>query len=155
VARTLDGAAEPWVRFTDLETGARRYADEPVILLDTIGVLRACFGMARIAFVGGTLVPVGGHNPLEPAAEGCAVLFGPHVDHVRETARAMVEAGGARQVADAEDLARALQSLVTDAAGVATMGEHAREFAATRRGAAARQVAILLAALRTAEGARR
>jgi 3-deoxy-D-manno-octulosonic-acid transferase len=154
VARALDDAAGPWVRFSDLETGVRRYADEPVILLDTIGVLRTCFGMARIAFVGGTLVPVGGHNPLEPAADGCAVLFGPHVDHVREMAHALVEAGGARQVADAEDLARALQSLAADAAGMAAMGERAREFAATRRGAAARQVAILLAALGTAEGTR-
>jgi 3-deoxy-D-manno-octulosonic-acid transferase len=63
------------------------------------------YALAAASFVGGSLVPVGGHNLLEPVAAGSPVLFGPHVSHVAETAVALVAAGAGEQVADAEALA--------------------------------------------------
>lgn len=62
--------------------------------MDTLRELAAVYVIADAAFVGGSLMPYGGHNPLEPAACGVPVLFGPHMDHTRKSAELLLESGG-------------------------------------------------------------
>lgn len=85
-------------------------ARHDVVVIDTLGELASIYGVASIAFVGGSLKPFGGHSPLEPAAAGVPVLVGPHTDHFEEPARKLVAAGGARRVTDAVDLAAAVNA---------------------------------------------
>lgn len=87
----------------------------PVLILDTIGELAGCYAMAEVAFIGGSLVPAGGHNPLEPAAAAAPVLFGPHMEDFTEIAAALTSCGGALQVDSAEELALALRQILGDA----------------------------------------
>ena len=88
---------------------------EPDRLIDTLGELPAVYGAATVAFVGGSLEPFGGHSPLEPAAAGAPVLFGPHTDNVAHPARELVSAGGARQVRDATELSAAASAWLANA----------------------------------------
>ena len=80
----------------------------PIILIDTIGELSAIWGLADVAFVGGSLrAGRGGQNMMEPAAYGAWVMFGPHIANFRETVEQLLKQNAARQVADAEELTRA------------------------------------------------
>ena len=101
-AEVLRRAGVPFVRRTSLTAPADRGA---VVLLDTIGELGAVWGLADVAFVGGSLDGRrGGQNMIEPAAYGSAVVFGPHVWNFKEPARRLIECGAARQVKDAAEL---------------------------------------------------
>ncbi len=86
----------------------------PLLILDTIGELAECYAMADAVFIGGSLVPQGGHNPIEPAAVGVPVLFGPHMEDFTEIAAELIECGGARQVASAASLSVALRQIICD-----------------------------------------
>ncbi len=95
---------------------AARMDDEPetdtsVVLVDRLGQLMPCYAAAMVAFVGGSLVPVGGHNLLEPASLGKAVLAGPHLHEQAESATALEQAGGLLKVDDEQELARAVARL--------------------------------------------
>src|SRR6185503_3912101 len=103
-----------------------------------MGEMFLYFGVADVAFVGGSLVPVGGHNVLEPAAAGVPVLFGPHTSHVEEPAQALLQAGAARRVADGADLARTWTSLLGDAGAREAMVKAGRRVLEENRGALAR-----------------
>jgi 3-deoxy-D-manno-octulosonic-acid transferase len=85
-----------------------------IYLADTVGELGLWYRLARVAFVGGSLVPEGGHNPVEPARLGCPVLLGPHLDDVIDLARPLLDAGGALPVADSDGLAAALAACLAD-----------------------------------------
>lgn len=76
-----------------------------VLILDSMGELAELYGLADLAFVGGSLVPLGGHNPLEPAIYGVPVLFGPHVEHFRKAADILIEAQAAVQVKNSQEFA--------------------------------------------------
>ncbi len=118
----------------------------PVVhLLDTIGQLAQIYGVGDVAFVGGTLVPIGGHNLLEPAAHGLPVLFGPHTESCEEIAAALVEAGAGTRGADAEALAMRCKALATDAVERQAMGAAGRALIAAHRGATQRTAAALRA----------
>ncbi len=144
VADLLDATGQAWARFSSLaEIDGPAGRRPTIILLDRIGVLRACFSRACVVFVGGTLVPIGGHNVLEPAVEGCAVVFGPHTEHVDHAAGALIAGGGAVRVTDRDGLDAVLASLVADRDGIATMGRRAAEVAAAQRGALARHLDII------------
>lgn len=105
-----------------------------VHVADTLGELGLFFRLAGVAFIGASLVPRGGHNPLEPARLGCPILFGPHTEHVEALAGALEAAGGAIRVADGATLAEAVtdvlstpgraQSLTRAAAMVAADASH-------------------------------
>lgn len=97
-----------------------------VILLDTRGELVHVYGLGHVGFVGGTLVPVGGHNLLEPAQWGRPVLFGPHIDHCRDSARMLLEAVGAIQVKDRQELRMHLNGLIQDPQKAEAMGSRAQ-----------------------------
>lgn len=100
--------------------------DPSVIVLDTHGELRHLYALARVAFVGGTLVPIGGHNVIEPAVLGKPVIFGPHVQHTSGAAEMLARDGGAIQVLNEEDLARVFETLLSDDDLRISMGEKAR-----------------------------
>jgi 3-deoxy-D-manno-octulosonic-acid transferase len=114
-----------------------------VFLLDSLGELRTFYAAADVAFVGGSLVPTGGHNVLEPAAAGIPVLFGPHMFNFAEVGGRLKASGGAIEVADAGDLAEQTRRLYADPAARARTGRRAKEFVAANRGALQRVVELL------------
>ena len=105
---------------------ARWSGQPPVLLLDTLGELAGLYGGAVAAFVGGTLVPIGGHNVVEPARAGVAVLFGPHVESVATLAARLQSSGGAMRVRDARELEERLAELLADPVRARRMGQAAR-----------------------------
>jgi 3-deoxy-D-manno-octulosonic-acid transferase len=106
-----------------------------VIILDTVGELAALYALAEIVFVGGSLVPIGGHNVLEPAMRGKPVLVGPHMSNFREGAELLQRSGGGLVVKDAPELERELARLLEDRDLARRMGDAAREAFAGRQGA--------------------
>src|SRR5207253_10077269 len=103
VAALIKKAGLPFVRRSDLQQPVTNA--NAVILVDTLGELSAVWGLADVAFVGGSLDGKrGGQNMLEPAAYGCAVCFGPHVWNFRDAADRLLREGGAVQVRDAAGL---------------------------------------------------
>jgi 3-deoxy-D-manno-octulosonic-acid transferase len=100
-----------------------------------------------VAFVGGSLVPVGGHNVLEPASVGVPVLFGPHTEHFREPAAALTEAGGGMTVEDASSLGRTVSRILADEDRRGEMGRRGKRLVEANRGALERSVSLLLQTL--------
>jgi 3-deoxy-D-manno-octulosonic-acid transferase len=109
-----------------------------VLILDTIGELGRIYGIATISFVGGSLTPAGGHNLLEPASFGGPVLFGPHTYNFVQMSQLLIEAGGGRRVQDGEDLFETVKALLSDPEQSNTMGQKAKAFVETSRGALGR-----------------
>lgn len=107
-----------------------------VMLWDTLGELTTAYGAGDMAFVGGSLAPVGGHNPLEPAGLGLPVIFGPHMFNAVESARCLLEGGGAVQVNSADELRTVLQGWMEDHGSRRQAGNRARQAVESRRGAA-------------------
>lgn len=118
-------------------------ADLDVLLVDEMGVLCDWYAAADMAFVGGSLVPVGGHNLLEPAALARPVLTGPHSFNAPDVARCLLEAGGAQEVRGADDLVAALAAWLEDPAEAARCGARAAAAVAAHRGAATRNAALV------------
>ena len=108
-------------------------ADADVLLLDTIGELAGCYAGAQVAFVGGTLVPIGGHNLLEAARCGVPVVVGPNLDTVRRVADRLIAAGAATVVSDAPSFAEAIAAYL-DPARRADAGAAASRVAAEESG---------------------
>lgn len=115
-------------------------ADTDIYLADTLGEMGLFYRLSDIAFVGGSLTEVGGHNPIEPAQLGCAVLHGPDMRNFSEVAEDLAEAGGNWQVRDALGLTRAVDHLLSDP------GMRAHQ-AAAAKDAADRQAGMLEAVL--------
>jgi len=143
VSSLLREAGLPWVR--------RSQAPAPdgtaVILVDTMGELARLYAAGTVVYVGGSLVPIGGHNVLEPAAHGRPVLFGPHMGNFAEMARLFLEQGAGLEVHDAASLAAEAVRLLGDPAEATRMGQAGRLIVGTHRGAAQRTVALLEAVL--------
>jgi 3-deoxy-D-manno-octulosonic-acid transferase len=119
--------------------------DTDVLLLDTIGELASLYAIASSAFVGGSLVPVGGHNLLEPLAAGVPVLYGPYTDHVGEIAAALDRSGAGLRVADADALGRAFANLAQNPDERARRIACGRAFLEANRGAVRRSADLVLA----------
>jgi 3-deoxy-D-manno-octulosonic-acid transferase len=117
--------------------GNAAHADKSVLLLDTIGELAALYGVADAVFIGGSLEPAGGHNPLEPAGFAKVPVFGRSMDNFREIAATLVEAGVAIQVDSPAQLSAAWAELLENAPRSAQMGLAAREIVERNRGATA------------------
>jgi len=116
-------------------TGLPVLAQTQVLLGDTMGELLFLYALADMAFVGGSLVPTGGHNPLEPAALALPVLMGPHVFNFLEISAMLREAGALQQVDDAQGLAGAVQRLVELPQDARRMGEAGRAVVRANQGA--------------------
>lgn len=125
-------------------------ADDQGVLVDTIGHLEAFYGACDVAFVGGSLVPHGGQNMLEPAALGRAVVFGPHVANFRTDVELLLEAGAAVQVRDVAELERTLVDLLRDPARRDELGRRAVELIRANQGATGRTRALIDPLLRHA-----
>jgi 3-deoxy-D-manno-octulosonic-acid transferase len=121
-------------------TAARHSA---VFLLDTIGDLTVTYRFADIVFVGGSLVKKGGHNPIEPAVYGKAVLFGPHMTNFREIRDRFVRDEAAVEVADAQGLEFAMRRFLSSKQERDSLGARARQLIEDNRGAAARTLSFL------------
>lgn len=148
VASLVEAAGWPLVRYGALAAGALPAVTSPaVVLLDAMGPLAACYGLATVVFVGGSLVPVGGHNVLEPARAGRPVLIGPYMGNAGDVVDRLLAAGGARQVGSADELAQALDELLAAPAEAAAMGRRARALAESGQGAVAAHLAVIAAEL--------
>jgi 3-deoxy-D-manno-octulosonic-acid transferase len=119
-------------------------ADTPsIIVLDTMGELGGLYSKANLSFVGGSLVPIGGHDPLEPAAAGCAVCFGPYMENSLSASRQLLESGGAKQVADGRQLGDLIIELSQNRQAAYSMGEKARQTVLKHAGVSRRIVTKL------------
>lgn len=143
VERILKKESISWTRKTSLSVDQDRSSGErkelpEVILLDTMGELMNLYSLGTLVFIGGSLVPVGGHNPIEPLFFKKCVLFGPHMFHFLEISRHLIEAGGAIQVGGKEDLAFHLKRLLSDERARKEVGEKGYQFLQKHRGATER-----------------
>lgn len=128
-------------------TGALPDAETDIYVADTIGELGTLYSLAKVAFVGGSLIARGGQNPVEAIGHGAVVLTGPHWTNFRDFYRALIRHKGVREVASAEELARAAELILADEAELARMRDGARTALASLAGALDRTVAALNALL--------
>jgi 3-deoxy-D-manno-octulosonic-acid transferase len=126
-----------------LSTTRNRPKDVPVMLLDCLGVLATAYAVCDAAFIGGSLVPCGGHNPLEPAMFKKPILFGPHMEDFAEVADLLVARSGACQVEDAKALAENLADLLACPEQAEQMGHRAFGVLEENAGAVERTLTIL------------
>jgi len=143
VEKILRKESLSWIRRTSCSMGQDRSDREPkelpeVVLLDTMGELMSLYSLGTLIFIGGTLVPVGGHNPLEPLFFKRCVLFGPYMFHFSEISRSLIKAGGAIQVGGREDLFFHLKRLLSDERARKEVGEKGYQFLQKHRGATER-----------------
>ena len=114
-----------------------------VVVVDTIGLLDRLYGLADIAFIGGSLVGSGGHNPLEAAAYAVPVLFGPDMTDFKEISRLLLDAGGAIEVKDVEDLVQVIETVLGESGQAALMGRCAYGVFRGNQGAVAQTVQVI------------
>ena len=143
MAALLAGSDTRWHKRSDWigksEDAIRPVLPGEIVLLDTIGELASVYSLAAVAFVGGSLVPAGGHNPLEPAQFGVPIVMGPHYANFRSITDDLREHDAIRIVAK-EDLAEVLIALLRDREAALAMAERARRVFLHQAGATARSV---------------
>ena len=118
--------------------------DVDILLGDTMGELQMFYAAADVAFVGGSLVPVGGHNILEPLAVGTPAVFGPHMDNFAEIAALALERRAATRIEDAAALAPTLARYLQDANHRFAVGEAGQQMVEENKGALERTLALIL-----------
>jgi len=118
-----------------------------VLLLDTVGELSGAYAAADLAFVGGSLVPKGGHNVLEPAWFGVPTVVGPHMENFREIADAFLGAGALLQVEGGPELSALVCRFAESPSAFDEVGRKGRELLAACRGASERNASVVLAAM--------
>ncbi len=118
-------------------------ADSRVFVIDTLGELTRFYACAQVAFVGGSLQPIGGHNLLEPAATGTAILTGPYLHNFTDIAKRLREADAMQIVVSASELASSLQGLFADPAARSRSSANARRLLDQGRGALERTLALI------------
>jgi 3-deoxy-D-manno-octulosonic-acid transferase len=129
------------VRRTELPIDAEPRAD--AVVLDTIGELAQLYQIATVVFVGGSLIPAGGHNILEPALYGKPVVFGPHMQNFGEIAETFLANGAAIQVRTAGEFEETMLSLIGDPVRRARVGAAARALVESNRGARDRTLTVI------------
>ena len=118
-------------------------ADTDVFVIDTLGELMSFYACAQVAFVGGSLQPVGGHNLLEPAAMGTAAVTGPHLHNFAEISRRMLEAGALLVGQDSAGVGQHLRHLLADAKARGAMASAGCALVRNGRGALERTIALV------------
>jgi len=136
----------PFLRCSQLLLNAEPVAGGTVLLLDTIGDLASMYGIAAVAFVGGSMVPKGGHNPLEPAQFAVPVVMGPSFENFRDVVESMRKADAIRIVAP-EKVAETLIAMLRDREDARALGERGRAAFEAQAGATKRTVDALMALL--------
>ncbi|MGC1298438.1 MAG: 3-deoxy-D-manno-octulosonic acid transferase [Alloacidobacterium sp.] len=142
VARLLERSGKPWVRRSQWMDAPTALAGGTVFLLDSIGELASVYSLATVAFVGGSLVPGGGHNPLEAAQFRVPVVIGPHYENFRAIVERL-QAQDAIRIVHPTELRNELTVLFSDEVFAHTIGERAYSVFSSEAGATARAVAAL------------
>lgn len=142
VGRMLTSRGVNWVARTSLDRGGSHLQDGDVLLVDTVGELLKLYAAADVVFVGGSLVPIGGHNVLEAALLKKPVLFGPHMENFHEIARLLIAAGGGKMV-KASTLAAEVAALLADPQARQAMGLAGHDLLQQHAGATQRTVNII------------
>ncbi len=139
--------SEGWkvAKRSDLAVDAEPRVD--IVVLDTIGELATIYQIGTVVFVGGSLVPTGGHNVLEPAVFGKPIVFGPHMQNFLEIADAFVTNGAGVQLTGEQELDEALLSLISDPVRRARLGAAARALVEANRGANEKSIIVLASLL--------
>jgi 3-deoxy-D-manno-octulosonic-acid transferase len=141
VAQWLRAQGLRYIRYSAVGEVAGGAGDEvDVLLVDRFGELLKWYGAADVCFVGGTLIPIGGHNLLEPAVLGKPVVAGPHCSNVSEATLLLTGAGALRQVHNGEELAQVLRQWLSDPSEAARVGGAGAAAVAANRGAAVQAV---------------
>jgi 3-deoxy-D-manno-octulosonic-acid transferase len=143
VAVLVGRAGLSWRRRSELGADSSLLAAGELLIVDTVGELMEFYALSDLVFVGGSLVPTGGHNPLEPASLAKPVLFGPHMTNFREIAALLTGFGGACQVADGAALTEMLRTLLDDPSRRHGMGERGVRFMEENAGATERNLAVI------------
>jgi 3-deoxy-D-manno-octulosonic-acid transferase len=142
VEKVLDREGLSWAKrtaFLSCGDASNRKRERPeVVLLDTMGELVNFYSLGTLIFIGGSLVPVGGHNPIEPLFYRKCVLFGPHMFNFSEISTQLVNAGGAIQIAGKDDLTSRAKDLLSDEGKCREFGEKGYQFLLHHRGATER-----------------
>jgi 3-deoxy-D-manno-octulosonic-acid transferase len=144
------GLRKGGVRHALRSQGGKPAADTEVFLVDTLGELQMFYAAADVAFVAGSLVPIGGHNVLEPAVLGMPILVGPHNFNAQEIADLLQQAGALKVVRSSSELAQRVVEYFDDPALARHEGELGRAAVQQSRGAVARLVALVAPLLRSA-----
>jgi len=141
VAALLDKSGIPWLRRSDWNSqpagSLKPLRPGEIVLLDTIGELASVYSLASVAFVGGSLVPAGGHNPLEPAQFGVPIVLGPHYANFRAITEDLLSHQALR-IAERADLAQTLIDLLRNWTKANAMGVRAKQVFSSHAGATAR-----------------
>jgi 3-deoxy-D-manno-octulosonic-acid transferase len=153
VAQLLENENHSLLRRTGLESDpgkiAAQIASPEVFLLDSIGELAGIFELADLVFMGGSLVPTGGHNLLEPAYWAKAIVFGPYMHNFRDIAQLFLQGGAAVQVPDAEALTPTFLDLLTDGGRRTQLGAAAKRVLEQESGATERTLESIAELLET------
>lgn len=144
VAKLIEKSGLSYVRRSTLDSPSPvSRLPPPVLLGDSMGEMFLYFAMSDVAFVGGSLVPVGGHNVLEPAALSLPVIFGPHMHNFIAARDLLLHTGAAEQIDSATMLASAVLDLLCDTQRASAMGAAGAQAVAANRGALARLLALI------------
>lgn len=150
VESLLNAAGISWVKRSDWKSqpvgSLKPLKPGQIVLLDTIGELASVYSLASVAFIGGSLIPSGGHNPLEPAQFAVPIVMGPHYANFRTITEDLLTHHAIR-IAMREDLAATLIELLQDRAAAKAMGERASQVFNQQAGATGRSLEALLALL--------
>jgi len=131
-----------WVLRSEIETGGK-IRKGGVLLVDTMGEMLKFYSIAELVFVGGSLVPVGGHNLLEASLLSKPVLFGPHMQNFKEIAGLVLESGAGLQVDDSRELEEKVAELLNDKVRRKQMGEHGFDLLSDHAGATHKTLEVI------------
>jgi len=143
VAELLSRTGFSFTRRSALDTRQKPFASGEVLLLDTVGELLNVYAVSDLVFVGGSLVPNGGHNVLEPASLRVPVLFGPHMNNFTEIAALLLEFSAGVRVADGEELAVMVSSLLADRGKRLEIGDNGARLLAENSGSTELHMAVI------------
>ncbi|MBE0536330.1 MAG: 3-deoxy-D-manno-octulosonic acid transferase [Phycisphaerae bacterium] len=139
------------VRYSTLKNENKAAQGKPAVILgDTMGDLRKFYSLAAVVFVGRTLTPMGGSDMMEPAALGKCTIFGPHTFNFKQTVDALLSAGGAIEVKDAEELLTTMQKCLTDPAQARQIAAAGQNVIKQNQGATRKSVDAVVRVLRDA-----
>jgi 3-deoxy-D-manno-octulosonic-acid transferase len=141
--RVAEILTQQQVNFIRRSSGAQCSSDTAVLLGDTMGELYMYYAAADVAFVGGSLMPIGGHNLLEPAAIGVPCITGPNLENFKDIAKLLTDAGLLQIVQDPAQLAQQCAALFGDPDQCAQLGDNAKQIIAQNRGATTRTMDII------------
>ena len=148
VGELLKKESIPFSLRSELKDKTSDFRTGEALLVDTVGELMTIYSLSDLVFVGGSLVPTGGHNVLEPASLGVPVVFGPHMSNFREIAAMVLASGGGVQVHDGAELASVLKELLADDERRTSMGRHGVALLDENRGATDRHMEIIASLLK-------